>query len=351
MKKSYLFLVMLLLGFVCGICVRAECKINVPLPKGKFIVAYGHATNNVDPTRITHLILSFARVNNQHNGVRYSNNGLQDRIVQWKKINPSFKVLVAIGGWGAGGFSEMARDENLRLAFAKDCKRLIDEFTLDGVDLDWEYPTRCDTGIGCHEDDTKNFTLLMRDIREAIGNDKLLTLASAANALYVNFKEVDQYVDFINIMTYDIGNPPYHNAGLFKSPMVRWESCEIAVNLHIAAGISPDKLTMGIPFYGRQLQSLIPTGTDNFVEYRAILRDWLSNPKYERRWDDVAKVPYLVEAETGRYVLSYEDVESIAEKCRFIRQRGLLGAMYWHLIYEDSPFPLRNAVYKGMYDD
>ena len=50
------------------------------------------------------------------------------------------------------------------------------EYGLDGIDIDWEYPTSNAAGISSSPDDTKNFTLLMRDIRKAIGPKKLLTL-------------------------------------------------------------------------------------------------------------------------------------------------------------------------------
>lgn len=53
------------------------------------------------------------------------------------------KVLLSVGGWGSSRFSEMAQTDSTRMAFAADCKRVIDQFDLDGIDIDWEYP-----GIG-----------------------------------------------------------------------------------------------------------------------------------------------------------------------------------------------------------
>lgn len=72
-----------------------------------------------------------------------------------------------IGGWGtkADGFSQMARDKTKREAFTEECKDIIDTFGLDGVDIDWEYPTSSSSGIVSSSSDTQNFTLMMRDIR------------------------------------------------------------------------------------------------------------------------------------------------------------------------------------------
>lgn len=75
----------------------------------------------------------------------------------------------------------MAANEQYRLSFANDCRRAIEQFQLDGIDIDWEYPTSSAAGISSSPDDTQNYTLLMRDLRKAIGPDKLLTLASVYN--------------------------------------------------------------------------------------------------------------------------------------------------------------------------
>ena len=64
----------------------------------------------------------------------------------------------------------MAADADNRLAFAADCKRVIDEFGLDGIDIDWEFPTSNMAGISSSPDDTRNYNLMMRDIRQSIGS-------------------------------------------------------------------------------------------------------------------------------------------------------------------------------------
>lgn len=64
-------------------------------------------------------------------------------VVGLREKKPSLKVLLSVGGWGSSRFSEMAQTDSTRMAFAADCKRVIDQFDLDGIDIDWEYP-----GIG-----------------------------------------------------------------------------------------------------------------------------------------------------------------------------------------------------------
>jgi chitinase len=235
----------------------------------------------------------------------------------------------------------MASDEKNRLSFAADCQRVVLEFGLDGIDIDWEYPTSSLGNISSSPDDTENFTLLMRDIRKATGKKKLLTFASVATAEYVDFKSIDKYVDFVNIMTYDIAYPPYHHAGLYRSEFTEGVSVEEAAIAHIEGGIPANKLTLGMPFYGKV--------SADFRHPRNY-RDLIKLTDYTAMWDDVAKAPYLTNA-NGKFVCSYETPQSIALKCDFIKAKGLLGAMYWEYSGDDEDGTLRKAVYHGVMDN
>ena len=55
----------------------------------------------------------------------------------------------------------------------------------------------------------------MKDLRKALGQEKLLTLASAASAEYIDFKAIEPYMDFVNIMAYDMANAPKHHSALY----------------------------------------------------------------------------------------------------------------------------------------
>lgn len=178
-------------------------------------------------------------------------------------------VLLSVGGWGAGNFSEMAADETHRKNFCQNCLNAVKKYNLDGIDLDWEYPTSSSAGISASPGDTKNFTLLVKDLRTALGSGKLLTMASSSSARYVDFKDCVDYLNFVNIMTYDMGKPPCHNAGLYKSSMTR-RSCDESVALHIKAGIPPEKLALGIPFYGHGNGSDF---TEDCLDFRDIQYD------------------------------------------------------------------------------
>lgn len=291
-----------------------------------------------DPAYLTHINYAFGHVTDSFNGVRIDNPERLRAIAALRKTAPKLKILLSVGGWGSGRFSEMAGDDTFRRAFAADCARVVGEFGLDGIDIDWEYPTNPGPGISCSPDDTQNFTLLMRDIRAAIGDSKLLTLATAANGKYIDFRGIDPYVNFVNIMAYDMARPPYHHAGLYRSEHSGGITAHEAVEAHLAAGVPVAKLVLGIPFYGRGTEEI-----RNFSDYKNI--EQLT--QFEKRWDDTAKSPYLVNAE-GALICSYDDPRSLAIKCRYILDRGLLGGMYWDDDGDNASRDLGRTLYNGL---
>ena len=149
-----------------------------------------------DPNLVTHLNYAFGHVTTGFDSVRVDNPERLFSIVALKEANPHLKVLLSVGGWGSGNFSEMATDEAHRISFARSCQKVIDTYSLDGIDIDWEYPTSSAAGISSSPDDTKNFTLLMHDLRQAIGTDHLLTFADYADTTYVDYPSVMPIIDF-----------------------------------------------------------------------------------------------------------------------------------------------------------
>ena len=310
------------------------------LAQKKVVVAYVTSWTKVmpDPAYVTHINYAFGHVNNTFNGIRIDNPKRLKQISALKEKSPGLKVMISIGGWGSGRFSEMAASDDNRDNFAADCLRVLNEFKLDGIDIDWEYPTSNAAKISASPDDTQHYTLLMKAIRQKIGTGKLLTLASVADGQYIDFKEIQPVVDFVNIMAYDMGRPPYHHAGLYKSEYTKGMSIDEGVTAHVNAGMPLSQLVLGIPFYGHGID-----GIADFIDYKEILK----LQGYQAKWDEQAKVPYL-ENEKGDFVCTYEDPKSIAIKCGYLLSRGMLGAMYWDYSGDTDDGVLRKAVHLGV---
>jgi chitinase len=320
------------------VTMLSGCAEKAP-QKEYVIIAYVTSWKDVpvDPTVMTHINYAFGHVNDTFDGVRIDNPRRLRNIVDLKSINPDLKVMLSVGGWGSGRFSEMASDDQRRLSFAQDCLKAVEEFGLDGIDIDWEYPTSDAAGISASPDDRENFNLLMRDLRAVLGEDRLLTLASSAYAEYIDFHACEKYLDFVNIMTYDMANAPYHHAALYASENTEG-CCEGAVKAHVEAGVPIEKLVLGVPFYGRG-----GTAMPRFVDYRHIE----AGEEYVEMWDEVAQAPYLADKD-GNLVLGYDTPKSLTLKCDYIKENGLLGIMYWEYAGDTPEGELSTVLAKEM---
>ena len=103
---------------------------NAMAKKDKIVVAYVMSGNNLlpNPFLMTHINYAFGRVNNSFDGITIAHEQRFREIAALKKINPRLKVVLSVGGWGAGNFSEMAADPNLRKRFAYEGGTQTNEF-------------------------------------------------------------------------------------------------------------------------------------------------------------------------------------------------------------------------------
>lgn len=324
----------------CG-SVKSGEEVVAASRDSKVVVAYVTSWSEVmpDPQYMTHINYAFGHVNESFNGVKIDNEERLRQIVDLRKQKPELKVLLSIGGWGSGRFSEMAANDEYRRAFAADCDRVVKEFALDGIDIDWEYPTSSMANISSSPDDTENFTLLMQDIRAAIGNEKELTLATVASARYIDFKAILPSVDFVNIMAYDMASAPKHHSALYPSGHSGDITSDGAVTAHLKAGVPPSKLVMGMPFYGR--------GGDGYPSFQDYNKVGNMDTQYTEKWDEVAQVPYLAD-KNDTLVFGFENPRSLAIKCQYILDKDLLGGMYWDYSGDNEQGDLRRTVAENL---
>jgi chitinase len=280
--------------------------------------------------------------------------------------HPHFKVLVSAGGWTwSGGFSEAAATAESRARFVASAVDFVRRHDLDGFDVDWEYPGLPGNGNPHGPQDKANFTRLMAELRATLdqegrarGRPYLLTMAAGAFPRFLEQTEMERVaasVDFVNLMTYDFriaGSDPLagHHANLYRHPQdADGNSADGAVRDFIAAGVPARKLVLGVPFYGRAwggvrgdaaAHGLYQPGGPLVGEpietsYEKLNADLVGRNGFGRHWDAVSQAPYLWNPERSIFV-SYEDPESLRIKCRYIRDKGLAGSMFWEYFADRS---------------
>ena len=315
--KKIIYTIFLLAVFGLAWTVQSQAQ-KPEMVVGAYVTSW---TDEVpDPDVMTHINYAFGHVNDSFDGVRIDNPERLRMIVELKQQNLKLKVLLSIGGWGSGRFSEMAASKENREKFANDCQRVVKEYGLDGIDIDWEYPTQSTANISSSPDDTANFTLLMADLRRALGQEKLLTAATVCDAQYIDFKRCIGYLDLVNVMAYDMSEGEAHHAALYPSDISGGCTSSKAVEAHLKAGVPKEKLVMGVPFYGK--------GNREDTSMKAFRETGILPEGYEHRWSEESQVPYIVN-DKGEFVWGGEDVKSLTAKCQYILDHGLRGGMYW----------------------
>ncbi len=347
---------------------------------GPVIMAYYVPERDYRPAsipveKLTHIIYSFTHViDGEMKFSKPEEAGPKlEALVAQKARNPDLKVMIACGGWGADGFSDMALTEESRKKFIISARDFIEKYQLDGMDMDWEYPGISGAGTKARPEDTQNFTALMKGLREmldSLDSPKVLTFASAGWKRYydfVNMDEVMKYADYTNVMTYDqvSGVSRYtghhtplgavHSEDIAGTPMQAHldsayqsgnsqdpdpRSVEKIVDFLISEGVDPRQIVIGAAFYGRLWKGVPPDNNGLYQESGGIKTGWIayhriretieSDTSYQRFWDEDARAPYMYRS-ADSLMLSYDDTVSVALKTQYAMEKGLGGIMFWEL--------------------
>jgi chitinase len=275
-------------------------------------------------------------------------------LVGLKQQNASLQVLISVGGWlWSGNFSDMALTSESRSRFIDSVADFIDRYKLDGLDIDWEYPGLTGAGNRFRPEDGRNYTLLLKELRvrfnreqRKLGRTLLLSIAAGSSSEFIAHTElgrVARYLDTVNLMAYDYYEPGSektsgNHAPLYTDPAdPKRVSADRSVQEFEQAGVPPGKIVLGVPFYGHVWGNVGPRDhglfqpgvpvPNAFANYGNIVSSMIGHG-YTRYWDAAASVPYLYSDEKREFV-SYEDPESLALKCAYVRRKGLAGVMFW----------------------
>lgn len=299
-----------------------------------------------------------------------------------KERNPHLQTLISMGGWtGSGRFSDACATADTRREFVVSIVELyLTRWpgVFDGVDIDWEYPVCCGLPENSYRpEDLHNCTLLFEELRRQLddlgrttGRYYPVTTAIPAGrklpTTCFELGEIGRICDFINIMTYDLvgagdgGVTNFHSAfnpapSYPASPEVRdYHNVVRTVEVFEAEGVPPEKLVVGVPFYGRGFTGVPPendglfqpfTGTTG-GDYRTIKRNLLPTALVNRHPE--AQAPWLYDPNSGTMMV-YDDPESLALKREYVQANGLGGLMIWELSDDDEQASLLTALSPGSY--
>ena len=340
------------------------------------VVAYVFAKNSViqpgeiAAEKLTRVNYAFANLVNGRVETGYANDEKNlATLVALKQQNPSLTVLVSAGGWlWSGGFTDVALTKASRAVFITSAAEFITRHQLDGLDIDWEFPALPGATNNYRPEDKENYTLLLKELRQnfdklekKLGRPLYLTAAVGASQEFLDhteMKKAQRYLDTVNLMAYDYyqgssDGATGHHAPLFTNPAdPKKVSVDRSVQEYERAGVSAEKMVLGVPFYSHVWSEVSSANNGLFqpgkppAEGQGGTPEELLKNGFVRYWDSAAFAPYLYNS--GRKIfVSYDDPQSLAAKCKYVLDHKLRGVMFWD--YEaDKSGALLDAVDAGL---
>ncbi|MER6021281.1 glycosyl hydrolase family 18 protein [Streptomyces anulatus] len=253
----------------------------------------------------------------------------------------------SFGGWTwSGGFGQAAQNP---AAFAKSCRDLVEDprwaDVFDGIDIDWEYPNAC--GLTCDTSGRDAYGNLLGELRKSFGTD-LVTSAITADGSdggkidAVDYAGAAKHLDWYLPMTYDFfgaweaKGPTAPHSPLTSYPGVPTEgfNSDAAISKLKSLGIPPEKLLLGIGFYGRGWTGVTqsePGGSATGAAagtYEAGIEDYRV---LKNSCPATGKVAGTAYAHCGTNWWSYDTPETIGTKMNYKNEQGLGGTFFWEL--------------------
>ncbi|KAJ2767264.1 hypothetical protein IWQ56_003399, partial [Coemansia nantahalensis] len=281
------------------------------------------------------------------------------------------KMLAAVGGQGnySAHLATALGSSATRAAFVSSAVDFVDEFGLDGVDIDWEYPNSTD--------DATALLSTLQSTRAALDSafgkgKKLLTITLynhpflGPNVPTVDYTPYAAAVDYGLVMAYDYfgswadytaPNAPFLDVpfypGSFRNTTDAW----------LQAGWPASKLVAGLAFYGHSSVAstdMSSNMSDQYVQINnhtsvdgpisGIAGTWTwrdlrepkhaalsgmatAGPGWTRGWDSATMTPWLFRKSDGLYI-GYDDEDSLGIKMDYSLRKKLAGVMIWEMGYD-----------------
>ena len=271
-----------------------------------------------------------------------------------KKKQPNLKTMLSIGGWTySPNFNEILKSEQKRSQFASTAVKLMYNNGFDGLNLDWEHILTAEEGV--------QFVDLLKKIRHLMKEHAhktnaapfLLSAAVTANPKQYKIMDLpamDKYLDFWEFMAYDYAGSwdetSRHQAALFPdsgNPSSTPFSTESAMDYYLHEGkIHPSKMNLGFPLYGHTFLST--DGPGNKFEGVGDGSHVAGDGDGKGIWDykdlplpgaAVTELPeigasYSYDADK-KMLVTYDTPNIAIQKAKWIKERGLGGAMWWEV--------------------
>lgn len=207
---------------------------------------FDEPVENLQTDKLTHVIYAFL-IPRADGGLIELQKPEQLRALVTQAHEDGAKVFIALGGWSYEGkplqpvFEQVAANDETRKLLIENVYAFVDEYNLDGVELDWEHPNK-DTIF-----DYEKLALELSSALKSKGKGMTAALNGAWSktqgpepSMVLSDKCLEAF-DFINVMAYDINSTDH-------SPV--WFT-ETSIDYWLNRGVTAEEIVIGMPLYAR----------------------------------------------------------------------------------------------------
>ncbi|RXK86315.1 glycosyl hydrolase family 18 protein [Filimonas effusa] len=342
MKKlmAYLCLFLLVAAYSCkksATTPKSSGVIAPPAPFGFYVVGYFPSYRSVASVSDARFgmckVVNYAFATVGSSGtLTLASPSVLSAVVEKAHRNGS-KVFISLNG-DVANWKAMAGTPAGRNNYVKQVMNIVRSYNLQGVDVDWEFPSTSDGT------DTL-YTALMKELSDSCHMDSkyYLTAAITAGKYAGGYRDAikaelwtGNYVDFFNIMAYDDFNTTV--------PYRQHSSYDLAVtclNYWLnTRGMPASKAVLGLPAYGRA-SGLPQSGT--VLIYKDILA---------KNGSPLSDSAVVSNGSYTNYTIYYNGQPTIQKKALLAKQRAN-GVMLWELGQDaDDDRSLLKAAYDAV---
>ena len=282
--------------------------------------------------------------------------GMFGNFGQFKKLMDSgrkINLTLSLGGWTwSKHFSTSVSTETNRTNFVSNIINTFKKYPVfNGVSLDWEYVSNDGVNYGNDGNsvsprDSDNFVLFLQKLRSAFNSNGMshytisMCCVAAPEKAKFDVEKMHPYLDELHVMTYDFHDGNWgetktaHHTNPRKSSHGSW-SCEEAADYYISRGVPSQKVFIGGAFYSRGFSNTSGLGQPasggspdmswekGVVDYKALPLSGATE-----YIDPESKGAYSYDP-IKRVVNTYDNKESMIEKCRIVYEKNLGGILIW----------------------
>ncbi|KAK6465033.1 chitinase endochitinase 1 precursor [Scheffersomyces coipomensis] len=322
-----------------------------------------HFATDLPFNSITHVFYAFMKINADTGSVELSDSWADKEIplpsvlipqgkakgslLQFLQLKTKYRhvnVIMSVGGWGTHELFESLVGNPVKLEkFVTSCMKFVMGYGFDGIDIDWEYPKT--------EAHAETLLLIIQKLYDRITNicqdsgSPPLSISIAApggseNIKVLKLEKMAEYLSFWNVMCYDFNGEGWSEKTGYQSNLYGFSGCnnmnvDNVIRQYLDAGISPRKLHLGMPLYGRVFHGVKnPLLGNSFTKQKV-------KGCVEQDTVDFNKLPIGIETyypligavscydSRLKQLIVYDNKQTISMKANYTKRNNLGGGMWW----------------------